>query len=436
MIGPQTLFGRTALVIAVVSFAFQMFTLAVVAYFALLPLGRQATDDLAALMMDAAQSWVLRPAAEQTRLQDRIGRLHRIQIQDPPLAASGFSRQLPYFQLLEAALGTRAGSRVELLASSAGDGEPWYWADLPAAGSVVRVGFPASRIDVQPWLAMLLILAVGTLVTLVTSTWLAHRLTKPLSRLSVAARSVGRGQRLDPLPETGPAELATLARAFNRMAEQVEELLANRTILLAGISHDLRTPLTRIQLSLGMLSEKFDPMLLDRTCRDVEGMNRLIARCLEIGRDFSEKDAAETSVCELVEEVVAGYRGTAPEIHCRCSTDQRLHLRPLSLKRILANLVDNARYYGAGEPVEIEHGIGDGQVEIRIMDRGLGIPDGEREKLFRPFYRLEQSRSTQTGGSGLGLAIVRQLATANGWGVELAAREGGGTVAAIRIPLS
>lgn len=435
MIGPRTLFARTGLVIALVSFAFQMFTIAVITYFALMPLGRHATDDFAALLMDAAQSWSAKSLAERTGVQERIRSLHRIQVQDPPGEVAHFSRQLPYFHFLEAALTARTGQRIELLASRAADGEEWYWADLPAAGAYVRVGFPASRIDVQPWLAMLLILTVGAIVTMITSTWLAHRLTAPLSRLSAATQRIGKGQRFDPLPEQGPTELATLAHQFNRMGEQVEELLANRTTLLAGISHDLRTPLTRIQLALGMLSETPDQGLLESALRDVEGMNQLIARCLEVSRDFSEKDAAEVDLCDLLAEVAMEFARTGAEIRGHPGPDCHLRVRPLALKRILSNLVDNAQRYGAGQPIDIDFRMSGNHVEICVLDRGPGIAEDEREKVFRPFYRLERSRSSRTGGSGLGLAIVRQLATANGWTVELRPRKDGGTIAALTVLL-
>lgn len=435
MILPRTLFGRTTLVIALVSFAFQLFTIGVITYFALVPLGRQATDDFATLMIDTAQAWQAQAVTGRNEMQERIGRLHRIQVQDPPGEAGGFTRLLPYFHFLEAALSTRSGERIELRASRAEDGEQWYWADLSAAGGKVRVGFPAGRIDVQPWLAMLLILSVGTVVTLITSAWLAHWLIAPLSRLVAATQRIGQGRRPEPLAETGPAELATLAREFNRMGEQVEELLANRTTLLAGISHDLRTPLARIQLALGMLSEKPDRDLVDRVLRDVEGMNELIARCLEVSRDFAEQDSAELDLCELLADVVAEFAHTGVEIRGRKGPDCRLRIRPLALKRILANLVDNAVRYGDGQPIDIEYDIAEDHVEVCVLDRGSGIPESEREAVFRPFHRLEPSRSSRTGGSGLGLAIVRQLANANGWTVALAERPDGGTAACVRVPL-
>lgn len=432
---PRTLFGRTALVIVLVSFVFQLFTIAVITYFALMPLGRHATSDLAALMIDTAQAWQKAPAAEQHGLQDRIARLHRLQVQDMSGETESFPRMRPYFGLLEASLSARAGEPVELRTSRSAAGEAWYWADLPVAGAKVRIGFPASRVDVQPWLAMLVIFSVGALVTLITSAWLARWLIAPLARLAAATQRIGQGRRPEPLAETGPAELATLAREFNRMGEQVEELLANRTTLLAGISHDLRTPLARIRLALGMLSENPAPDLFERVLRDVDGMNELIARCLEVSRDFAEQDSVELDLCELLAGVAAEHAHTGVELRGRKGPDCHLCVRPLALKRIVSNLVDNAVRYGNGQPIDIEYRIADGVVEICILDRGPGIPEHEREAVFRPFYRLEPSRSSSTGGSGLGLAIVHQIAVANGWSVELRPREGGGTTACVRVPL-
>ena len=432
---PRTLFGRTALVIALVSFAFQLFTIAVITAFALVPLGRHATSDFAALLVETAQEWHEESAGERAWLQERIGRLHRIQVQERPNETRSFIRLLPYFHLLETSLSARVGKRVSIAAGPGEDGEEWYWADIPVNDATVRVGFPASRVDVRPWFAMLLILTVGTVVTLITSAWLARWLIAPLSRLATATQRIGQGRRPETLAESGPTELATLAREFNRMGEQVEELLANRTTLLAGISHDLRTPLTRIQLALGMLSERPDRDLIDRVLHDVEGMNELIARCLEVSRDFAELETVDMNLCDLLAEIAAEFMQAGAVIRGNKGPDCRIQVRPLSLKRILVNLIDNAVRYGGGAPVDIEYVLGEKAIEIRVLDRGAGIPESEREAVFRPFHRLEPSRNSRTGGSGLGLAIVRQLANANGWSVELRERAGGGTAACVRLPL-
>ena len=432
---PRTLFGRIALVIATVSIAFQAFAIMVVTQFALVPLGRQATDDFGALMVDAARAWHVAADGERQRLQERLLRVHRLRVQEPAGETADFVHVLPYWHLLEAALTARSGQRVALRHTEAADGQAWYWADLPAGRELVRVGFAADRVAVQPSLALLLVLSVGTVVTLLTAAVMARWLIKPLARLATATQPIGLGRRPAPLPETGPAELAVLAREFNRMGAQVEELLANRTTLLAGISHDLRSPLARIRLALGIMSEKPDPDLLQRMLHDVDAMNELIARCLDVGRDFSERESVDLDLCELLREVAAEHDHAGVEIRGHRGPECRIRVRPLALKRILSNLVDNATRYGVGRPVDIEYSIADGQVEICVLDRGPGIPESEREAVFRPFHRLEASRSSRTGGSGLGLAIVRQIASSNGWTVELRPRPGGGTAACVWLPL-
>lgn len=436
---PPTLFGRTALVIAVVSIAFQIFTLAVIFYFALVPLGRHATEDFATLMLSSAQTWQTAPATERPALSARLAEKHRLMVRAELQPTSEFARYLPYFHFLEAALSQRIGQSIRLGQTTV-DGKNWYWAILPVADdsgvvTSIQVGFPASRVAVQPSAALLIILFVGAAVTFLTAAWLAHWLTLPLARMASVTQRIGKGQRPAPLPETGPTELATLAREFNRMGEEVESLLANRTTLLAGISHDLRSPLTRIRLALGMLTEKPDNDLIERIVHDVENMNQLIARCLEVGRDFSERDASDLNLCQLLAEV-AEEHAAGVEIRGRRGPTCHLRAKPLALKRILSNLVDNAARYGDGKPVDIEYEISGAWVEIRVLDCGPGIPESEREAVFQPFRRLDPSRSSRTGGSGLGLAIVRQIALANNWSVTLDERPGGGTIARIRLPLN
>lgn len=435
---PRSLFGRAALVIASVSIAFQLFTLAIIFYFALVPLGRHATGDLAALMMTSAQTWQATPVAERPAFETRLGEQHRLRLRVVPTETEDFTRYLPYFHFLETALSVRADRTIRLGRTIEDDGV-WYWANLPIneAGdepAYIQVGFPDSRVAVQPSFALLIILLVGAVVTLVTSARMAHWLIRPLARLAAATQRIGKGQRPVPLPETGPTELATLAREFNRMGEEVETLLTNRTTLLAGISHDLRSPLARIRLALGMATEKPDADLLERVMRDVENMNLLIARCLEVGRDFAEQESAEISLCDLLEGVAREHAASA-EIRGRRGPDCQLRVKPLALRRILSNLVENAVRYSDGQPIDIEYDAFPDSVEIRVLDRGPGIPESEREAVFQPFRRLDPSRSSRTGGSGLGLAIVRQIAQTNGWSVVLDARPEGGTIARVRLPL-
>lgn len=430
MIWPRTLFCRTTLVIASVSVVFQVFAIGAIAYFALVPLGQRAADDLAARLLDVAEGWAQIPAPARQDYLTHALRTYEVRVgaTDTPLA--DFSKRLPYYYFVEDALRRRTGHDLELRVNPDSAENQWLWADIPTAKGVVRVGFSSERSGVLPSSALALILIVGAAATLVTSAYLARRLTEPLRRLSTAARRMGTGDCPEPLPGGGPEEFDTCVNSFNRMVTQVQELLASRTTLLAGISHDLRTPLARMRLALGMLSEDHDPELAHQLMRDVDAMNDLIGRCLELGQGF-EEPAQAIDPGALLGEIVAAARRAGNAVEYVAPAPATLRLRPLAFRRVIGNLLDNALRYGGPDMPGIEFDVE--KREIRVIDRGMGIPEAEREKVFRPFYRLEPSRSCATGGSGLGLAIVHQLAKANGWQVDLAARTGGGTIARVRL---
>ncbi|MDD3448376.1 MAG: ATP-binding protein [Gammaproteobacteria bacterium] len=432
---PRTLFGRTLATIALVSVGFQIFTLAVIALLLLMPLGQRSADDLAALMLKTVAEWraAADPAAyaEQLLAEDGLVIVDAHRSDLPPSGS-----WLPYRHFLEQALEQRTGMPLTLLTSLDGQGQSWFWADLPTLDGPVRVGFARTRIGVQPPVALILVLSVGAWVTLLTAIALVRRLTAPLERLSGAAKRLGAGDWPEPVPEQGPEELASLATSFNRMVRQVRELVANRTTLLAGISHDLRTPMTQIQLALAMLpGEGGDPELMAGIRRDLDNMNRLIAQFLEISRELEGGGGETVEVGALLADLVTqfGLRGT--EVTGPGCSGCRHALHALALRRVVANLLENAVRYGDGAPVEVTCRCDAGAVEIRVLDRGPGIPAEQLEAVFRPFYRLEGSRSSTTGGSGLGLAVVRQLASANGWGLRLEPREGGGMAAVVSVPL-
>jgi two-component system osmolarity sensor histidine kinase EnvZ len=214
---------------------------------------------------------------------------------------------------------------------------------------------------------------------------------------------------------------------------QVRELLANRTTMLAGISHDLRTPLARMRLAIEMLPENADPKLVARLRHDVDEMNQLIGEFLALSRELQKEPPQEVNISQLLEELADNARNEGAQVEWHAADNLPILAGPMALRRILVNLLGNAIRYGEKKPVEIDLSRNGDKTEIRILDRGPGIPAQELETVFRPFYRLESSRSNSTGGSGLGLAIARQLAEANGWKVALLARDGGGTEAKLTI---
>ncbi len=428
---PRTLFFRMTFVIASVSIMFQIFVIGAIAYFTLVPLGHRAADDLAIRMVQVAENWADLPSTLREDYSIKVWRNYGVRLVPRAGPLSEPTKWLPFYYFVEHSLMQRTGRQIILRAVEGARDVQWLWADIPTQHGVVRVGFSRERIGVYPPGALALILVVGAAATLIMSAYLARRLIAPLRRLSIAARRMGAGDCPEPMPMGGPEEFDACVRSFNGMVAQVQNLLASRTTLLAGISHDLRTPLARMRLALGMLSEGHDPVLASQLMRDVDAMNELISRCLELGQGFEEQPT-EVDAGMLLDEVVeAAWRAGHEVEYDPSPLPCTVRLRPLAFRRVVGNLLDNALRYGSGQAPSVEFDT-DARI-IRILDRGAGIPELEREKVFRPFHRLDPSRSTATGGSGLGLAIVRQLADANGWHVWLDARLGGGTIASVQL---
>ena len=399
----------------------------------LIPLGQRSADDLAALMITAAEMWS-EEHSDRATLERMFTERYDITItesaEDYPVSNSW----LPYRFFLESALSSRIGQPLQLHQHTTLTQGQWFWVDLPLGKEPVRVGFPRSRIGVHPPAALLLVLTVGISVTLFTVIILVKRLTSPLESLAKATRSLGAGDWPDPVSESGPDELAELARSFNRMTRQVRELLANRTTLLAGISHDLRTPITQIQLALEMLpDEGGDSDLMAGIRRDLDQMNRLIGMFLDISRGL-EGTQNETILIEpLLDDLIKQFQQRGAIINWTPCSGCCQSVNALALNRIIANLLENAIRYGNGSPVFINCVCTGKAITLIIRDQGPGIPEEELESVFRPFYRLEQSRNRDTGGSGLGLSIVRQLAQAYGWQVHLSNHPQGGIEAVITL---
>lgn len=424
---PVTLFGKTVTALTVVMLTFQLVVLVVVAVTVFLPMARRSADDLAALMVLSAQTWVELPPETRRDFEDELAKSHNLWLFKAYSPLPDESQFLPYLHFLENALTERVGTTIHVKVTHWE--KQWMWAEIPIGGQMIRIGFTLDRLGVRPMLALVLVIVAGVILIPMTALVLARRISRPLALLADAAARVGEGLTPELLPESGPAELAALAAAFNRMARQVKELMDNRTTLLAGISHDLRTPLARLRIALEMMPENAKPTLIARMERDMEEMNQLIGGFLELAQGLGQEEKQPVDLAillgDLAQDAGLGWRAPPPCIR---------EVAPVALRRILSNLIENALRYGGGEPVSMACDCAGGGASISILDRGPGIPLNQVEEVFRPFHRLESSRSSATGGSGLGLAIARQLADANGWKIELLAREGGGTEARLTIP--
>lgn len=258
--------------------------------------------------------------------------------------------------------------------------------------------------------------------------WLiASRIGRPLKRLAAATRRLGSGQMPDPLPEEGTDELRELASAFNRMASDLARHERDRSEVLAGISHDLRTPLTRLRLEAELSIN--DEQSRNGIVADISQMEGVISQFMDYARADSGEEIQSVQMEEFVERIVSHQTAIGHPLLSFDCTDcaRKLMIRPRALNRAINNLIDNAHKYGGGE-VSLNVAWENNRLLIEIGDRGTGIPATETERLKRPFTRLDSARSNVTG-TGLGLAIVERAAQLHGGTLCLMPREGGGLLA-------
>ncbi|MGE8407492.1 MAG: ATP-binding protein [Pseudomonas sp.] len=334
-----------------------------------------------------------------------------------------------YQRQMQAELG--ADTEVRLRVHS----PPALWVRAPSLGDDwLKVPlYPHPLRGQKIWNVLGWFLAIGLLST--ASAWIfVRQLNQPLKRLVFAARQLGQGRSVRlPISDT-PSEMTEVYRAFNQMAEDVEQAGRERELMLAGVSHDLRTPLTRLRLSLSMLPQDND--LTDDMVRDIEDMDAILDQFLAFIRDGRDEPVEEVDLSDLVREVVAPFNQPDEQIRLCLEPIPPFPLRRVSMKRLLNNLIGNALYH-AGKGVEVAAYVsGDTSapyVVLSVLDRGAGIDPGELEAIFNPFIRGDRARSGK--GTGLGLAIVRRIAAQHGGNVELRNRSGGGVEARVRLPL-
>ncbi|GGY33158.1 ATP-binding protein [Pseudoduganella albidiflava] len=286
---------------------------------------------------------------------------------------------------------------------------------------------PMAGAPLSGWLPALLAMQ---LILLGLCCWFAVRLaTRPLHQLAQAADGLGPELQATRLPEDGPSEVARAARAFNAMQERIALYVAERIRILAAISHDLQTPITRMRMRVDMMDDSADQ---DRLRQDLRELETLVKEGIAYAKTLhgAQEEACRIDPDALIDSLVCDYIDAGQAVTLRGTIGMPLVTKPQALKRILGNLVDNALKFGGAAEVEVARADG-GRVAIGVLDRGPGIPEEELAAVFEPFVRLETSRNRDTGGTGLGLSIVRQLATTLGAEIVLRNREGGGLLALV-----
>jgi two-component system, OmpR family, osmolarity sensor histidine kinase EnvZ len=314
----------------------------------------------------------------------------------------------------------RIQPRLQLLWIKLEAGEHAYWAGFP---------LPPRPADDAPSRAVEWTL-IALAVLLASAYVFARYLARPLRQLSDAVANVGVGNSPPPLDETGPSEIVNLKRGFNQMLANLRQAEQDRALLLAGVSHDLRTPLARLRLGIEVGAHN-DPTG-EGMVADIEEMDKIIGQFLDFARDESDTPLERRPLNDIVAPVVDRYVRSGSDVRFKPGNLPALPLRATAMSRLVVNLIDNALRYGAA-PVEVSTRAEGSTAVLEIADRGAGIPPDQVARLKRPFTRGDPSRSGATG-AGLGLAIVERIARLHSGTFDLLPGSGGGTLARVVVP--
>ena len=429
---PRTLLWRSVLLIALLLTVAHLSWLQIFRSSEREPRARQIAQQMVSVVNLTRAALITADPAKRLALLQDLSRDEGIQVH---LGHPG-ERVAPlgdraFLNLVQQNLRRQLGPDTQLATSREGVRGTWvsfhidedeYWVFMPRTR--LERNYPLTYVW---WGALVLALA------LLGAYLIVARINRPLRELAGAADEIGRGKTPPPVAETGPTEIRTLAHAFNRMASDLKRLDEERALLLAGVSHDLRTPLSRIRLGLEMMDDKGDPALKSGMIEDIGDIDAAINQFLDFARITEGESAVpDGDLNAIVREVCERYSRAGKDVATRFEELPPLKLRPLAAHRLVANLVDNALRHGDGS-VEVRTSKQESTAVLEVLDRGPGIPPAEAERMLQPFTRLNSARSD--AGTGLGLAIVDRIARLHGGRVQLLPRDGGGLRARVELPL-
>lgn len=403
---------------------FQLVVFCLSAWWVGWPLLRAASNDFAALIALSAQTWVELPPERRGALEQALMAEHGLQRITPPLPQADQASRLPFILLLQDRLGDLSGQAAQVAWNTA---LQRYVATVRLNETTLQFAFSRDRIGTNPLLAVLAIVLASLMLTLLVSHLISRRLARPLTRLERAAQAVGRGEAPALPLNNGVRELDGLTREFNDMARQVQAQGRTRATLLAGISHDLRSPITRLRMALELARNRPDPGLFDNMERYLEQMDTMIGDFIDYGRGISQRPAQALDLNLLLRRIADEHRAQ----YTPCG-ETIVSVEPSALGRVLSNLLENAHRHAPGSPPQIVLARDHAEVHVEVLDRGPGIPAAHLDKIFDPFHRVDAAR--QAPGSGLGLAIVREICRVHAWNIHIANRPDGGVQARLTLP--
>ncbi|TKB46669.1 two-component system sensor histidine kinase EnvZ [Thalassotalea mangrovi] len=426
---PRSAFGQTVLLIGFLLLINQVVSYVSVAVYVINPNLQQINQLLAkqvkVVFIDGGDAEFSPQLAQAFHQETGIGVYRQRDAQ-----MSGLDQAI-YYPYLSQQMSELLGGEAEVRVSQ---GEQYlFWIRPPQAPSL-WVKIPLDGVEEQGNFSPLISFLVLIGILSVAGGWLfVRQLNRPLKALQKAAEDVGRGKFPEPLKEQGSTEVMAVTRAFNHMSKGIKKLEDDRSLLMAGISHDLRTPLTRIRLASEMMSENED-YLKEGIEKDIDDMNAIIDQFIDYIRHDMQENTQKVNVNQLVEDVLEQEAPEGRTFNVNYGEAVAIPMVYVAMKRVLANLIQNALKYSEGV-IDISTTVDHNRklACIEVADNGPGIRDDDVERLFEPFTQGDTARGTK--GSGLGLAIIKRIVDGHGGNVRLVNRREGGLRALVELPL-
>lgn len=428
---PNTLMGRTVILIALLIVLSQVAWFGIVRLFFIPPLREAHANPIVSNILMARTALASLPPGERQPFLDSLNAQGGFRIvandyagpvpdtmdQHPPL---GLSRSL------EAAVGPDVSFRTDNKRHD-------LWVGFPVQGERYWLILPHGRIRPVFPLDLLIWVILGVAIAMLGAWLVIFRLNRQLHRVLEAARRLGRGETPAKLPETGPDEIRDLSRGFNQMAAGLQRLDGERRLMLAGISHDLRTPLTRLRISIELAEQELEATLRRGMVHDIDDMDSILMQFLDYARDGSEEPQQYADFNQIVFDICHRYQISGTPIAMQLGVCPGFRFRKLAMRRVISNLIDNAVHHG-GQPVEVCTHFAAHALVFEVMDRGPGLQHLPPSEIIKPFVREDHARG-QRAGAGLGLSITERMVKLHGGTLTLTTREGGGLLARVEIPV-
>jgi two-component system osmolarity sensor histidine kinase EnvZ len=429
---PRSLLGRNALLIVVLIAIGQLGGALLVRQMVIRPRIEQAADGVARTVSALREGLGALPASERARFVERFNRRAALSADGEGPGMRSRVVLTPMERRFVRAVSARmAGSGTQAVWRF--DGESGLAVRMTIDGTDHWISLPGAlpaREFTGAWLA---VTAGSALLAVIGALWFQRRLNRPLARVVQAAGTLADGRTPALLPEDGPTEIATVSRSFNHLVQSLQQTERERALMLAGVSHDLRTPLAKLRLGVEIMASASEPAVSASMVRSIGEMDAIVGQFLDFARSEADEEPAPTSLDAMARDVAASSADHGRAIDLALGNVRVLPLRAAAMRRAMVNLVENAWRHGRA-PVRIATGSGPQGPWFEVSDHGDGIDPADAERLKQPFRRSAGDARGGAAGAGLGLAIVQRVAQSHGGRLDLLPREGGGLRARVSLP--